>query len=111
MAKRRFTKYPSNYVKASSDFTKRIYVYYRGDTGVADNLADAILEESLEKYGAQVNFEYTHPRCRSYGDDVSLCIITSRKSIAKSTLKNIIQNEFPVEVVDIIVKDFETSFF
>ena len=105
MTKRTFTKYPSSYVKASSDFTKRYYVYYSGDTG-STNLANAIINEYLEKYGAQVNFGYRDSRCRSYGPDVSVCIITSRKPIAKTKFKSIIEDELDVTVVGVEAENF-----
>ena len=110
--KRTFTKYPSDYVKADSEYKKRIYVYYTSNTtsNYKENLLNAWADESLEKYGAEANFGYYNSKCRSYGKDAGLCIISTKKPISKAKIKSVFENDLDIGVYDIIIQDFETSF-
>lgn len=101
--KRTFTKYPNSYVRADSDYTKRLLVYYISKTTAStkENLLNAMLDEALEKYGADAHFGYYNAECRSYGRDACLCVIDVKKPISKSKLKSIIEDELDIAVVDI----------
>lgn len=99
--RRTATKYP-RYVKSSNyGGNRRIYVYYIDDIDMPISLINAFIYDALQKYDASVDFGYNDSKCRSLGDNVSVGIIDTKKPISESKLRNIIQNETNIEILEI----------